>query len=132
MLKILIIALVISAFSPKFREHLEKHLGNESIGFAIFCIVVGTWNRYWFFPLTVDLQTSFQGTNSRIPYELALMNVGFISSAILLMLGVIYKIYKGPKYLFYPIYILVIFSLAITVWAGVTVMFESSATGLLR
>lgn len=132
MLKILILALVISAFNPKFREHLEKHLGNESIGFAIFCFVVGAWNRFWFLPLTVDLQTSFQGTSSRIPYELTLMNIGFISSAILLILGVIYKIYKGPKYLFYPIYILVIFSLAITVWAGITIMFESSAVGLLR
>lgn len=132
MLKILIIALVISAFNPKFRQHLETHLGNESIGFAIFSLVVGIWNRFWFFPLTVDLQETFKGVNSKAPYELSLINIGFASSIVLLALGLTYKRNNGPKYLFYPIYILIIFSLAVTVWAAVTVMFESSAGALFQ
>ncbi len=132
MLKILIVALVISAFNPKFREHLERHLANESIGFAIFSLVVGIWNRFWFFPLTVDLQETFKGVNSKISYELTLINFGFGLSVALLAMGIYYKKYKGPKYLFYPIYLLVILSLATTVWAAVTVMFESSTGALFQ
>jgi hypothetical protein len=132
MIQILIIVLIVSFLNPKFRHHLENHLGNDSIGFAIFSILVGLWNRFWFFPLTVDLQETFKGASSKIQYELSLINLGFILSFFLLALGIYYKAHNGPKSFFYPIYILIILSLAVTIWAAVTVMIASSADSLFR